>query len=185
MDFLPDTWNELLDWLCATPRSEMSEHMWAARQVTLFHGEVCNGGLYDKLAYGQDEYPHGEILSSYAAVCDEATVEILREGLLLLARPSPDRLLPDEARGAYAVATDQVSRGAPPPEALQRIESALPECPGPLRALAYQIACENVRHFALWETLDATYFAIGDRVLVQVAKYAESFQSEWQRQNLH
>jgi hypothetical protein len=106
-----DRWNDLLNWLYSTPKDAMSVHLWAARQVTLFHGEVCNGGLYDKLAYRDDEYPHAELVWSYERVCGESAAALIREGLELLKRPDPTTGFPQEANGAFSIAVDSVSRG--------------------------------------------------------------------------
>lgn len=179
MDSLPDSWNDLLDWLYSKPMAEMSHAMRAARQVTLFHGEVCNGGLYDKLAYRNDEYPHADLVSSFERICGNPTAAIIRDGLKLLELPCPSAKLPDDARGAFFVSVDSVSRGANLDQTLEHIESVFPECPENLRVIAYETAVANARHFVPWEALDKRYFEIGDGVLMDVATYADAFKAEW------
>jgi hypothetical protein len=158
----------------------MSVHMKAARQVTLFHGEVCNGGLHDKLAYRDDEYPHAELVWSYERICGEPTTTLIREGLELLLRPSPVADLPEEARGAFSIAIDSVARKYDLDTALGVIESVFPNCPRHLQVLAYETAVADAHHFEPWNELDSKYFAIGDKVIfADVLRYAESFSAEW------
>jgi hypothetical protein len=179
-----DRWNDLIGWLYETPKESMSVHMKAARQVTLFHGEVCNGGLYDKLAYRDDEYPHAELVWSYERICGEPTAALIREGLGLLRRPSPVAELPEEANGAFSIAVDSVSRKHDLETALGVIGSVFPNCPRDLQVLAYEAAVANAHHFEPWDELDSRYFAVGDKIIFeQVLRYAESFSAEWSSSN--
>lgn len=125
----PDRWNDLLGWLYATPKDAMSVHLKAARQVTLFHGEVCNGGLHDKLAHRDDEYPHAELVWSYERICGEPAASLIREGLELLKRPAPTADLPKEAQGAFVVAIDSISRGHSLQATIEVIESVFSRLP--------------------------------------------------------
>jgi hypothetical protein len=184
LQLLPETWNELLDFLYGTPRAKMSTTLWAARQVLLFHGEVCNGGLYDKLANRQEEYPHAELLSSYLLVCGESLTEILREALVLLARPNPNADFPANRFAALCIAGDAVSRGQSREQTMESIREYDPCCPEKFRAAAYEAAVLELQHFVPWDELDQKYFNFDEVLCGQVASYAEAFKAEWMSSNL-
>nr|WP_295781368.1 hypothetical protein [Rhodoferax sp.] len=182
MHYLPDSWNELLDWLYSTPKTAMSEHMQSAKLVTLFHGDVCNGGLYDKLEHETDQYPHAELVRSFKRICGEAANDIIREGLVLLNRPDPAANLSEDARRALSVAVDSISRGADLAKTLKNIASVWPGISRGAGTLAYQAAVAEVIYFEPWEALDRRYFEQGDGVLVEVSRYAEAYAEEWHSQ---
>lgn len=182
MHILPDSWNELLDWLYSTPAAAMSEHMQSARLVTHFHAEVCNGGLHNYLLHEPNRYPHAELVRSFERISGKAAADIIREGLVLLKRPDPTANLPKDAVRAMLVAGDSVSRGADLAKTLKNIASVWPDISKSVASQAYQAAVAEVIYFEPWEALDRRYFEQGDGVLVDVSQFAETFAAEWRVQ---